>query len=334
MPEKPLREKTSGELTKQDLLEIHRLMVTARVAEENLIAMYRRGDGFFWIGGPGEEAFGVALGLLVHKGEGPAYDYLHLHYRASPTYVAMGGATIDLFRQMRSTETDPFSGGRNFANHIAVKAWNWVPTTSTIETQYAQAPGTAWVQRRHGGEGISIVTGGDAGAAEGDFATALIWSTRPGNEVPLLVCVVNNEYGISTTRESQWPMENIAARAEPFGMPVKVFDGNDLFETWDALREAMAYCRTERRPYAIQANVSRLHGHSSASGAERVEGERDTVRELEDALVERKVASRDDLEAVWAQVRETQKDEIDQVRREPMPQPASIFEHIYASTEV
>ena len=99
--------------------------MTARIAEENLIAMYRRGDGYFSIGGPGEEAFGVALGLLTHKGEGPAYDYLHLHYRASATFVALGGETIELFRQMRSTAKDAFSGGRNFADHIAVKAWNW-----------------------------------------------------------------------------------------------------------------------------------------------------------------------------------------------------------------
>ena len=58
-------------------------MVKARVLEERLIQMYKQGHGYFWIGGPGEEAFNVPLGLLIKKGQGPDYDYLHLHYRQS-----------------------------------------------------------------------------------------------------------------------------------------------------------------------------------------------------------------------------------------------------------
>ena len=49
-------------------LKIYDLMLRARVLEERLITMYKQGDGYFWIGGPGEEAFNVPLGLLVDKG--------------------------------------------------------------------------------------------------------------------------------------------------------------------------------------------------------------------------------------------------------------------------
>ena len=45
-------------------LKIHDLMLKSRVLEERLITMYKQGDGYFWIGGPGEEAFNVPLGLL------------------------------------------------------------------------------------------------------------------------------------------------------------------------------------------------------------------------------------------------------------------------------
>src|SRR5919197_807031 len=71
-------------------LRIHDLMLRARVLEERLITMYKQGEGFFWIGGPGEEAFSVPLGLLIDKGEGVDHDYLHLHYRSSGTLLAMG----------------------------------------------------------------------------------------------------------------------------------------------------------------------------------------------------------------------------------------------------
>src|SRR5580765_1083395 len=152
-----------------DKKKIYRLMVKSRALEERLIKMSKSSDGYFWIGGPGEEAFSVPLGLLIKKGEGLDYDYLHFHYRNSGTILAMGGEMIDTIRQMASKATDPYSGGRNFTNHYAIKKWNVMPITPTIETQYSVAPGTALAQLRHGGEVITIVTGGDAGTAEGDF---------------------------------------------------------------------------------------------------------------------------------------------------------------------
>jgi 2-oxoisovalerate dehydrogenase E1 component alpha subunit len=118
--------------------------------------MYKQGDGFFWIGGPGEEAFNVPLGLLVNKGMGVDHDYLHLHYRSSGTLLAMGGDPVDFLRQMKNTATDPFSKGRNFAGHFTARKWNVVPVSSPIEVQFSIAIGTARAQRR--GTGAKGVT--------------------------------------------------------------------------------------------------------------------------------------------------------------------------------
>src|SRR3954452_22574432 len=92
-------------------LRTYDLMLQARVLEERLITMYKQGDGFFWIGGPGEEAFSVPLGLLIDKGEGVDHDYLHPHYRQSGTLLAMGADPVDSIRQMRNVATDPYSRG-------------------------------------------------------------------------------------------------------------------------------------------------------------------------------------------------------------------------------
>src|SRR5437667_3966017 len=88
-------------------LEIYRIMVRTRAMEERMIKMSKSGEGFFWIGGPGEEAFNACLGLQVRKGEGPAYDFLHFHYRNSATLVAMGMPLVDGIRQLAMTRTDP-----------------------------------------------------------------------------------------------------------------------------------------------------------------------------------------------------------------------------------
>src|SRR5262249_29722510 len=78
-----LKEVSSGEesLAADRCLEIYRIMVRTRAMEERMVKMSKSGQGHFWIGGPGEEAFNTCLGLQVKKGQGPAFDFLHLHYR-------------------------------------------------------------------------------------------------------------------------------------------------------------------------------------------------------------------------------------------------------------
>ncbi len=267
-------------------LTLYRQMIRTRALEERAIKMSKSGEAYFWIGGPGEEAFNVCLGLQVLKGRGPAFDFLHLHYRSAGILLAMGMPMVDHFRQLAMTATDPFSMGRNFVGHYAIPAWNIVPVSSVIEVQFAMAPGTAHVQKRHGGEGISIVGGGDAGTSEGDFETCMNWSARPGNELPVLMIVTNNRWGISTPAASVHGEKRISDRALPYGIRSETVDGNDPVASWHAIDRAMRYCRRERKPFLLEALVSRLHGHSSSSGAQRNLGEPDCIGLFEQALVD------------------------------------------------
>ena len=317
-------------LDRQLLVRMHDLMVESRVLEERLIQMYRQGHGYFWIGGPGEEAFNVALGLLMKKGQGPAFDYLHAHYRQSATLMALGEDPIGALRQMKNTASDPYSGGRNFAGHFSKRAWNIVPVSSPIEVQYAMAPGTAMAQKRHGGDAITIVTGGDAGTAEGDFASCLIWSSRPGSELPILIVVTHNQWGISTAAATQQGCRTIADRGKAFGMLTKTIDGNDPVGSYLELQQAMAYVRKERKPFLLEANVSRLYGHSSASGANFVNVEQDCIIEFEKRLEAHGVLTRAEMDQVRVRWNEEIAAKARRVRDEPLPEASTIWKHVYA----
>lgn len=319
-----------GSVPSMDLVKVYELMAEARALEERLIKMSKSADGFFWIGGPGEEAFNIPLGLWVKKGRGLDYDYLHLHYRSSAILLAMGMDPKDAIRQMASKATDPFSGGRNFVNHLAFAPWNVVPGTSTIETQYSVAPGTARAQLKHGGDAITIVNGGDAGTAEGDFATCLNWSSRPGEELPLLILVINNRWGISTPYDEVHGDRIIARRGEPFGIRWDVVDGNDPEASWEKLGEVMSYVRKERKPFVLEAVVSRLHGHSSSSGAARVDDEPDCLADFEARLIEKKLITRESCDALRERLAKKMMTLLEEVRREPDPDPGTIFDHTFA----
>lgn len=318
-------DKLNPELMKK----MHRLMVLNRVLEERLIKMSKGGDGFFWIGGPGEEGFSIPLGLLVKKGQGLDHDYLHLHYRSSGIALAMGAPVIDTIRQMRTTVTDPYSKGRNFVNHYCIPEWNIMPVAPTIETQYSTCIGTAIAQKKHGGDGITIVNGGDAGSAEGDFHSCLVWTTRPANPLPVLIIVVNNSFGISTHWKGQHGEGDISNWAKAFeDMPGKTINGNDPAESYSAVQEAMEYIRKNRKPYLLEVKTSRLHGHSSSSGANRVD-EPDCIQIFENELKKRGVAKDAELKKVWAACQAECDDAYAKVKTEAYPEADDIWDGIF-----
>ena len=315
-------------------LEIYRIMVRSRVMEERMIKMSKSGEGYFWIGGPGEEAFNTALGLQVKKGCGPDYDYLHLHYRNSATLVAMGMPLIDDIRQMAMKATDPHSMGRNFPSHFAYRKWNVLPVSSVIEIQFAMAAGTAMVQKRKGSDGITIVVGGDAGTAEGDFASCLVWSTRPGMEVPVLIIIMNNRWGISTTAASQHGEKHIIDRGKAFGIPGEIVDGNDPIASWHCIERAMSYCRSKRKPFMIEAMVSRLHGHSSSSGAIRVKNELDCLTAFETQLRADGAIDQETIDRTHEAAVNEAEEALEQILHEPNPGPEDVYKHTYADSPV
>jgi 2-oxoisovalerate dehydrogenase E1 component alpha subunit len=331
---RPVRSTPASELSPDLLLQLHSLMVKARALEERLIQMYKQGDGYFWIGGPGEEAFNVPLGLLIHKGQGPQYDYCHFHYRNSATLLAMGADPLDALRQMKNTATDPYSGGRNFVGHYSIRRWNVVPVSSPIEVQYSMAAGTAIANKRAGGRGITVVTGGDAGTAEGDFSTCLVWSSRPSNPLPVLIVVTNNTWGISTSFQGQHGEKRISDRGKAFGIESKTIDGNDPEVSYREIAAAMDYVRSERKPFLLEAVLSRLYGHSSASGANRVNDEADCITGFERRLEEKGLLTRQQMDQLRAQFNAELLAAHKQVKEEPQPDSRSIQDHVFSDRDL
>jgi 2-oxoisovalerate dehydrogenase E1 component alpha subunit len=322
-----------GGLEKAILINIHELMLKSRVLEERLIKIYKAGDAPFWIGAPGEEAWGVPLGLLANKGEGPKYDWLHLHYRCTPTLVAMGMEMIDSIRLIMNRASDPSTGGRNFSNHYCFPQWNIAPVTSPIEVQYLMALGTAHVQKRVGNKAVTIVTGGDAGTAEGDFTSCLIWASRKGNELPMLITTQNNKWGISTNYDGQHGESSISDRAKSFNIKAETINGNDPVESYIKIKEALAYIRKTGKPYFIESMVSRLYGHSSASGANFINNEKDCLFEFEKKLINANYFKMDAVKALWKKYEDEAQQTAIQVRQEAFPTADSVWNHTYVNNE-
>ena len=112
-------------------------------------------------------------------------------------------------------------------------------------------------------------------------------------------------------------------------------DGNDAIASYQALQQAMEYVRTERRPLVLEAAVSRLHGHSSSSGANRVTDETDCLAEFEAKLIAAELLTRQEADALYSDVTQRLADEARRVvKEEPKPEPSTIHDHVYADSNV
>ena len=111
--------------------------------------------------------------------------------------------------------------------------------------------------------------------------------------------VTNNKWGISTAADTQHGEKNVADRGKAFGMKTMTILGNDPEESYLKLKEAMDYIRKERKPILLEAHVSRLYGHSSASGANFVGNEEDPLKSFETKLESAGLLSRDEMKKIW-----------------------------------
>ena len=124
--------------------------------------------------------------------------------------------------------------------------------------------------------------------------------------------------------------KNVADRGKAFGIQTKTIDGNDAVNAYNELKAAMEYVRKERKPFLMEAMVSRLYGHSSASGANMVGNEQDCLTTFEQRLEKHGILTRKEMDELRNRYTEDMAAMARQVIQEPMPGPETIWNHIYA----
>jgi TPP-dependent pyruvate/acetoin dehydrogenase alpha subunit len=108
-------------------------------------------------------------------------------------------------------------------------------------------------------------------------------------ELPLVLVCENNWYGEFTPMEKVTAGADIARRAEPFDVPARVVDGNDLWAVVEAATEAVDRARAGGGPTLLECQTYRHYGHSKSDpGKYRPEGELERWKERDPLLVARR----------------------------------------------
>jgi 2-oxoisovalerate dehydrogenase E1 component len=253
--------------TQVDWREVARLVLTSRemdrIEEEELVPQKKV---LYQFSARGHDMAQVLLGLQLKDGDG-VFGY----YRSRPLLLALGVPLADALGSGMGL-SGGYSNGRdigvvfNYPNRGGAHAF---PMAGGVGAQYTPAAGFAQaiaykqaVLKEGPADAISVVLGGDASCATGGFWSALTIATT--QQLPLLIYIEDNGYGISVPSEYQTPGKDIAANLASFkGLTIFNGDGTDPAEAALLVDKAVTHVRTQRTPALVRLAVPRLEGHSA-----------------------------------------------------------------------
>jgi pyruvate dehydrogenase E1 component alpha subunit len=211
-----------------------------------------------------------------------------------------------------------------------------LPPSITVGAHMLHAVGLAWAARLQGETRIAITYFGDGATSEGDFHEAMNFAGV--YRVPVVFLCQNNHYAISLRRDRQTAAESIAIKAEGYGMPGVLVDGNDLFAVYRVTVEAVGRARAGGGPTLIEALTYRMGPHTTSDDPARYrEPQEETEWRQRDPIerVRRYLAREGGWDEAWQQqieVEETAAIEgaVEAAEAVPPMPPHEIFEGMFA----
>ena len=290
----------SGSLSREQLIEFYRLMYLSRRTDDREIVLKRQQKIFFQISCAGHEALLVAAGMALK----PGYDWFFPYYRDRAICLTLGNTVEEQLLQSVGAASDGASGGRQMPSHWSSSRLNIVTPSSATATQCLHAVGCAeagrYFARRpeaakkadgdyrqfkdvkfHGDE-VVYVSIGEGSTSQGEFWESL--NTASNARLPVLYVVEDNGYAISTPVEANTPGGNISRLVANFpNFHFAELDGTDPIASYEAMVEAVAYCRSGQGPALVHGRVVRPYSHSMSEDERdyraRAELEADALRD-------------------------------------------------------
>ncbi|HEY3387081.1 MAG TPA: thiamine pyrophosphate-dependent enzyme [Saprospiraceae bacterium] len=329
---------------KTDILEqAFRLMATAKAMTDQFEANFKEVSKYVHATSRGHEAIQIALGMHLTPD-----DWLSAYYRDDSILLAIGMKPYDLMLQLMAKRDDPFSGGRAYYCHPALKEDDKpkIPHQSSATGMQAipttgLAMGIAYQEHRKIGKWkkppVVVCSFGDASVTEGEVAEAFQMAAL--KQLPILYLVQDNEWDISANAAETRAM-NAAEYAKGFkGIETRSIDGTDFKLCYDTLKEVINIIRKERRPFLVHAKVPLLNHHTSGVRMEwyRDDLEKDKLQDPYPKLVKTMLNegwSSLQLKRLEAKAIETVAADFEKARKAADPTPADLYTHAFAPTTI
>lgn len=319
-------------MTDPPLAALHRVMLTIRRTEEQLVKLYAAGK---ITGGVhtyiGEEA--VAAGVSAHLG--PA-DTVFSTHRGHGHAIAKGMSPRELIAELLGRASG-CAGGRGGSMHLFKPEVGFMGSSGIVGPSVALAAGSAYAARLLGNGRVSVAYFGDGATNNGVFHEGV--NMAAAWDLPVVFVCENNLYATEVPYAAVTKNPRPAARAAAYGLPSVDVDGNDVAAVHRAAGEAVERARAGRGPTFLECRTYRIRAHAEGmreTGYRTAEEiavwkERDPIRACERLMLERGMATRADLDAVDDEVRALVEEAAAFALASPMPDPSTVADHVYSS---
>jgi 2-oxoisovalerate dehydrogenase E1 component len=249
-------------LDKNVLIELYKNILKPRMIEEKMLILLRQGKISKWFSGIGQEAISIGVTMALNNDE-----YILPMHRNLGVFTTRQIPLYRLFGQWQG-KASGFTKGRDRSFHFGTQQYKIVGMISHLGPQLGVADGIALASNLKNKNQVTAVFTGEGGTSEGDFHEALnvasVW------KLPVLFCVENNGYGLSTPTSEQYNCENIADKGLGYGMESHIIDGNNIVEVYSKVSEISESVRENPRPVLLEFRTFRMRGHEEASGTKYV----------------------------------------------------------------
>ncbi|MDE8731548.1 thiamine pyrophosphate-dependent dehydrogenase E1 component subunit alpha [Eubacteriales bacterium DFI.9.88] len=241
-------------ISKDLLATMYRRMEQIRQFELKSAELYQAGElpGFLH---PcvGQEAAEVGVVSALR-----ADDFIATTHRGHGHIIAKGADLKTMYAELFAKK-DGICRGNGGSMHMMDRSLGIIGANGIVGQGSTLATGAALACQISGTDGISVCFMGDGAQNEGFFHESLnmasIWN------LPIIFAIENNQYAESTPQSYHMRPEDVATRAQGYGIKAYICDGNNLFDVYNTAIEAAMLCRKGEGPVLLELKTYRWFGH-------------------------------------------------------------------------
>jgi pyruvate dehydrogenase E1 component alpha subunit len=316
-------------LGKERLLELFKQMLLIRNFEVRAESAYQHGKiGGFFHAYIGQEAIQTAaIGVM---GKEPWWI---TSYRCHALALLLGATPNELMAELYGKATGN-AKGRGGSMHFYTD--RLLGGFGIVTGQVPVAAGAAFSIKYLEQKNVAVCFIGDGAVAQGVFHETLnlaaLW------DLPLILVVENNNWGMGTAVERAICLEPIAeTKAPAYGIKGYTFDGMDFFNCYAGFKHVHEEVLKTSRPVLVEVVTERFRGHSISDPAlyrmkEELEAclEKDPIPFVLNELKERKMITDQEYEEMNKQQKDIVVESMKYAEESPFPDPITLGEDVFA----
>lgn len=256
----------SSRLNREDYFELLNQLYLARYFDVRLIKEKKRGRlrGTLY-SSHNQEA--VMVGALFGL---ESEDWISPIHRDMPAFFLKDirnqwdnnnrlGMTIEqVCAQVWGKATSPGRARDNWS-HIGSKADKIIHSTSMLAGTIPAAAGVVLADRLDGKNTVAMTFNGEGSTAQGVFHEAINFAAV--HKLPVVTIIENNHWAYGTPTHLEYSQKDFARRADGYGIPGLIADGQDVIDVYDKVMEAVEFSRSGKGPSIVECKTFRAYGH-------------------------------------------------------------------------